>query len=120
MAAPGQFNMSNLSFEAGVNWMGPFASRDSDVFGIGVSYLGISPATRRFGNDVVAFTGSGSPYASNETVVEATYQYQVAPWWTLQPDLQVVINPGAGIASSVSHTPLKNDIIGGVRATVVF
>ncbi len=72
--------------------MGPFASRPNDTFGLGVSYLGISPAKRRFGRDVVAFTGSGSPYTANETVLEATYLFQLAPWLTLQPDLQVVIN----------------------------
>jgi porin len=120
MGAPDQFNLSNLFIEGGLNWMGPFPGRDSDVFGIGVSYLGISPATRRFGNDVVAFTGSGRPYASNETVLEATYLYQVAPWLTLQPDLQVVINPGAGIPSIYTNATLKNAVIGGVRATVTF
>jgi porin len=120
MGAPDQFNLSNLFVEGGLNWMGPFAGRDSDVFGIGVSYLGISPAARRFSSEVVAFTGTGQPYASNETVFEATYLYQVAPWWTLQPDLQIVINPGAGMPSSLSSMPLKNDVIGGVRATIVF
>jgi porin len=68
----------------------------------------------------VAFTGTGQPYAGNETVFEATYSYQVTPWWTLQPDLQIVINPGAGIPSAFSSTSLKNDVIGGVRATIVF
>jgi porin len=120
MAAPDQFNLSNLFIEGGLNWMGPFAGRDNDVFGIGVSYLGISPAARRYSSEFVGFTGTGQPYASNETVFEATYSYQVAPWWTLQPDLQFVVNPGAGIPSGFSSTPLKNDIIGGVRATIVF
>ncbi|MDR3530970.1 MAG: carbohydrate porin [Rhodopila sp.] len=120
MGAPDTFNLSNLFIEGGLNWKGPFEGRESDVFGLGVSYLGISPATRRFGSDVVAFTGTGSPYQGNETVVEATYLYQVAPWWTLQPDMQVVVNPGAGIPSSFSRTPLKNAFIGGVRATVTF
>jgi porin len=120
MGAPDQFNLSNLFIEGGLNWMGPFAGRDSDVFGIGVSYLGISPAARQFGSDVVAYTGSGQPYASNETVIEATYLYQVAPWLTLQPDLQVVINPGAGIPSIYSSAVLKNAVIGGVRATITF
>ncbi|MDB5399323.1 MAG: Porin [Rhodopila sp.] len=120
MGAPGQFNVSNLFVEAGLNWIGPFEGRDKDTFGIGVSYLGISPATRRFGSDVVAYTGSGSPYASNETVVEMTYLYQVSPWWSMQPDLQVVINPGAGIPSTSSSQPLGNSVIAGVRAAITF
>jgi len=121
MGAPDQDNLSNLYVEAGLNWMAPFAGRDNDVFGVGVSYLGISPAARRYSSELVAFTGTGRPYASNETVFEATYQYQVTPWWTLQPDLQFVVNPGAGIPSSLGATPpKKNAIVGGVRATIVF
>jgi porin len=120
MAAPGRINMTNLFVEAGMNWIGPFAGRDNDTFGLAVSYLGISPATRRFGSDVVAFTGSGSPYAGNETVVEATYLYQLTAWWSLQPDLQVIINPGAGIPGTFSTRPLKDAVITGLRATIVF
>jgi porin len=120
MGAPGGFNSSNLFIEGGMNWKGPFEGRDSDVFGLAVSYLGISPATRRFGSDLVAFTGTGSPYRQNETVVEATYLYQATPWLTFQPDLQVVINPGAGIPTAASPTPLKNDVVTGVRASITF
>jgi porin len=120
MGAPDQFNVSNLFVEAGMNWMGPFEGRDNDIFGIAASYLGISPVARRFGNDVVLFTGSGSGYFSNETVVEATYLCQVTPWLTLQPDLQIIVNPGAGIPTGSSSRPLKNAVITGVRATIVF
>ena len=31
--------------------------------------------------------------------IGATYQYQLFPWWQLQPDIQYVFNPGAGIAN---------------------
>jgi porin len=120
MGAPDRFNQSNLFIEGGINWMAPFEGRASDVFGLGVSYLGISPAKRRFGSDVVFYTQTGFPYRSNETVIETTYLYQVAPWWTLQPDLQIVLNPGAAIPSVFSSMPLKNAIIAGVRATITF
>jgi porin len=120
MGSPSQFNVSNIFVETGLNWTAPFEGRDNDVFGLGVSYLGISPAARRFGHDVIAYTGTGTPYAGNETVVEATYSYQVAPWWTLQPDLQIVVNPGAGIPSIYSTKPLRDAVIGGVRATIIF
>jgi porin len=120
MGAPDAFNQSNLFVEAGMNWIGPFEGRENDVFGLGVSYLGISPATRRYGNDLVFYTGSGSLYRSNETVIEATYLYPATPWLALQPDLQVVVNPGAGIPSAASSKPLKNAVIAGVRATITF
>jgi porin len=53
-------------------------------------------------------------------VVEVTYLYQVAQWWALQPDLQFVVNPGAGIPSTYSNKLLKNAVMAGVRATVTF
>ena len=120
MGAPQSYNLSNLYIEGGMNWKGPFHGRENDVFGFGVAYLGISPTTRGFGNDVIFFTGSGSPYSSNETVLEATYLYQVSPWLTLQPDAQYVINPGAGIPSASSHSPLKNAFIIGIRTSIQF
>ncbi len=120
MGAPDAFNQSNLSVEGGMNWIGPFEGRDKDVFGLGVAYLGISPATRQYGSDLVFYTGAGSPYRSHETVIEATYLYQAARWLALQPDLQVVVNPGAGIPSALSSKPLRNAVIGGVRATITF
>ncbi len=118
--APGERNLSNLFIEAGLNWKAPFAGRDSDVFGLAVSYAGIGAAARQYSRELVYFTGSGTPYAGNETVLEATYQYQVAPWLVLQPDAQYVVNPGADIPSSLSTRPLKNDFIAGMRATITF
>lgn len=120
MGASGDNTLSNLFIEAGLNWTGPFEGRDNDAFGVAVSYLGISPAARRHSRDVVRFTGTGFPYAANETVVEATYLFQAAQWLALQPDLQVVINPNAGMPSAFSRVPLKNDVIAGLRATITF
>jgi porin len=120
MGAPGDRNLSNLFIEAGVNWKAPIAGRDNDVFGLAVSYEGIGAAARRFGSDAVFFSGSGTPYDRNETVVEATYQYQVVPWLVLQPDAQYVVNPGAGVPTSPGEKPLKDAFIIGMRATVTF
>lgn len=120
MGGPGGDNPSNLFIETGLNWMSPFAGRDNDVFGAAVSYLNISPATRRFAMDEIALTGTGQPYAANETVVEFTYLCQVTPWWSMQPDLQIVINPGAGIPSALSAVRLKDAVVMGVRATITF
>jgi len=120
IGAPAAFNFSNIFVAAGISWTEPFTGRSSDVFGLGVSYLGISPAKRRFGNDVIAFTGNGSPYSSNETVIEATYLCQVTPWWTLQPDLQYVVNPGAAIPTAAASKPLKNVLVGGIHTAITF
>jgi porin len=120
MGSPGSYNVSNLFIEGGINWKGPIAGHDKDIAAFGVSYLGISPAARRFANSVISLTGSGSPYSSNETVFEATYLYQATTWLSLQPDAQYVVNPGAGIPTPESQTPLKNAFVLGVRAAVLF
>jgi porin len=120
MGAPQSYNLSNLYVEGGVNWKRPFHSRENDVFGFGVAYLGISPSKRRFGDDVIFFSGSGSHYNKNETVLEATYLFKVSSWLALQPDAQYVINPGAGIPSPSSQRPLKNAFVIGIRSSVQF
>jgi porin len=37
---------------------------------------------------------------SEEVILELTYQVQVTGWWTLQPDLQAVFNPGGRVANA--------------------
>jgi hypothetical protein len=68
----------------------------------------------------VASGGAAMPYAPGETVIEATYRPRLTPWLKLQPDLQYVVNPGAGIPTAQSPLPLKNALIFGVRLTVDF
>jgi len=92
--------------------------RDDDVFGVAVAYLGISPAARQFSNDLIAFGKADSGYASNETVIEATYQAPVTDWLTLQPDIQYVINPNAGVANNFGSGPLQNALVIGMRLTI--
>jgi len=66
----------------GMQWLGPFASRQDDVFGVGISSVEFS--------DV-----SGSPFtASRETAYEIFYKGPVTSWLTLQGDLQQIENPG--------------------------
>ncbi len=120
MGGPADRNLSNLFVEAGMNWRAPFERRPQDVFGLAFAYLGISPAARAFSRDLMVFGRAGFPYDSNETVVEATYQAPVTDWLTLQPDIQLVINPGAGIPGPFARTPLADAVEIGVRATVKF
>jgi porin len=120
IGAPADFNFSQLFIAAGLNWIGPFDSGEKNILGIAVAYLGISPERRRFSREVVNFTGQGSPYLSNETVIEATWQIPLTPWWMLQPDLQLVVNPGAGLPLPGGTKPLNRAVIGGLRTTITF
>ncbi|HWD59453.1 MAG TPA: carbohydrate porin [Stellaceae bacterium] len=118
MAGPSDRNLSDRSAEAGINWYGPFAQRADDVAGLAVCYLGISSAARAFSADLVAFGQATSRYATNETVIEATYQAPLTGWLTLQPDLQYVIHPNAGIPNNFGTTPLSDALVIGLRATI--
>jgi porin len=117
MGGPSDRNLSNLFIEGGVNWLAPFAERPDDTVGLAFSYLGISPAAQAYSRDLVSFGRATSTYAGNETVLEATYQATITNWLTLQPDLQFVFNPGAGIPNALGSRPLPNALVIGMRAT---
>ena len=120
MGGPSDRNLSNLSIAGGMNWRAPFEKREEDVFGLGFAYLGISPAARHFSRDLVAFGGAASAYAPDETVVEATYTAPITSYLTLQPDIQLVLNAGAGIPGPFGRRTLATAIVIGTRATVKF
>jgi porin len=53
---------------------------------------------------------------SNETFIEATYQYQANAWLQIQPDIQYVIYPGAGLANPNNPSQrIGNELVLGLR-----
>lgn len=94
-------------FDAGLNLIGFVPSRPLDVAGIAVGRSGIS---RQFSASQVA---QGDRGYSQETVIEATYRFQVAPWGTIQPDFQYIINPSAQHGS-------RNAFVSGIRTAITF
>jgi porin len=80
-------NVVGIYADAGLAWFGPLPSRPKDVVGIAVSVL-------RFTNDFQAQEQAmGTPVGDGETVLEVTYQVQIAPWLVLQPDAQFFFDP---------------------------
>ena len=65
-----------------------FAGREDAQLSVGVNQGYLSHGYRR----LLADDGIASVAA--ETAVELTYSDRLAPWLTLQPDLQIVFNPG--------------------------
>ncbi|MDR3097910.1 MAG: carbohydrate porin, partial [Paraburkholderia sp.] len=96
MGAPGDRNLVDLALNAGVVLKAPFKGRDNDVVGLAVGYAKIGSHAQGLASDMAAYT-PGYPSRSAETVLEATYQYQVAPWWQLQADFQYFFRPAGGI-----------------------
>ncbi|MDA8095388.1 MAG: carbohydrate porin [Betaproteobacteria bacterium] len=104
-------NEIDRSVNAGVTVHEPFIHRDDDTFGLGLGYAHVSSRL------VALDRREGYRAHHAETFVEATYQYQATPWLQLQPDLQYVFHPGAGITTV---RPVNNETVIGLRANVTF
>jgi porin len=121
MGAPGDRNLVDLGVNAGVTLKAPFKGRDNDVVGLAVGYAKIGSSAQGLDQDTASFSTAGYPQRSAETVVEATYQYQVAPWWQLQADFQYFFRPAGGIPNPSNPSErLHNEAVVGLRTIVNF
>ncbi|MBS6360296.1 carbohydrate porin [Burkholderia sp.] len=121
MGAPGDRNTIDLGINAGVTLKAPFAGRDNDVAGLAVGYVKIGSHARALDGDTGAFTTPGYPVRRAETVVEATYQYQVTPWWLVQADVQHFFRPSGGIPNpNAPGARIGDETVVGVLTTVTF
>jgi porin len=121
MGAPGDRNLVDLGVNAGVTLKAPFKGRDNDVVGLAVGYAKIGSHARGLDSDTAAFTTPGYPVRSAETIIEATYQYQVTPWWQLQADFQYAFRPAGGIPNPENPSQrVGNELVLGVRTNIVF
>ncbi|HIH2748592.1 TPA: carbohydrate porin, partial [Burkholderia lata] len=96
MAAPGDRNLVSLSANAGIVLKGPFAGRDNDSIGLGVAYAQVGNHVTDLDQTAQSFATGPYGVRTRETTLEATYQYQVNPWWIVQADAQYTFNAGAG------------------------
>jgi porin len=105
--APSNTNFVDYYAEGGFNFTGFVPGRDNDVGGLAV---GRSHVSDDYGDSQIL---QGNPSSTAETVIEATYKAQLAPWWSLQPDLQYIVTP-SGVQGS------RNATVVGLRTTVAF
>ena len=59
------------------------------------------------------------PVRDHEAVLEISYQIQVTPWMTLQPDLQRIFHPGGNVLNP-DGSPRKDALVLGLRSTLTF
>ncbi|MGA7262892.1 MAG: carbohydrate porin [Stellaceae bacterium] len=120
--APPDRNPISLEVDAGLTFKGVLPNRELDVLGVGTSYARIGYA-RRLDQDEVLFTGIERPIRDYEGVLEITYEARVAPWWLLQPDLQLIFHPGGHIAApppAPAGQPIPNALVIGLRSGITF
>ncbi|MBV8473665.1 MAG: carbohydrate porin, partial [Hyphomicrobiales bacterium] len=115
-------NLIAFSVSAGLTMHEPIHGRDDDTAGIGVNFAQVSSSATGIDQDTGLYNpGLFNVVRHNETVLEATYQYAVMPSWQVQPDIQYVLNPGAGIVNSYNPTQkVANELVFGVRTNVTF
>jgi porin len=113
-------NLVVFSINAGLNLKDPLPGRADDTFGVAVEFAHVSGQRRELDNDFTMF-GVYTPAQSTETVLEVTYQYQVTPWWQLQPDFQYVFNPSGGIVNpDIPTQKIRNEAVIGLRTNITF
>ncbi len=115
MGAPENQNLIDFSFNGGVTLTAPLPGRDNDQTGIDFGVGRVSGRAASLDRDV------GITPRGTEELIELTYQTQITPWLTLQPDIQYVINPGAGLQNPADQaSTLRNEFVAGGRANVTF
>jgi porin len=100
-------------FDSGVVFNGLVPDRPSDTFGLAAAYGHICSGARDNAEDANELGGESEAIPDFEANVELTYFAQLAKWWTVQPDLQILIHPGGSSA-------VPNALVLGVRTTVTF
>jgi porin len=121
--APGDRNLIDLELDTGITYKGLLPSRPLDVLGVAFGYVRIAGSARGLASDQSSFTGIELPERDFESVLEVTYQLNLAPWWVLQPDLQVVLHPGGNVpapfpAPANGATPTA--VVVGLRSEITF
>jgi porin len=112
--APPDRNLVTYYVDGGAALKGPINGRPDDVLSFAVAYAKISP-------DAAAADRDASVVVRDyETVFELDYSVQMAPWWTIQPDIQYIIHPNGSQNPNNSAQRIGNAFVTGLRSTVKF
>jgi porin len=91
-----------------LNYKGIIPTRNQDLLGLAFVYGLLSNQ----GISTIQQNKGTSP-ANTAFDIELTYQAQLTPWFTVQPDIQYVIHPGVTQA-------YPNAFVVGMRASMTF
>jgi porin len=105
--APAERNLVTFYADGGVSLLAPLPGRPDDVLAIGAACSKVSHHASEFNQE------AGGQSLSTESILEVTYNLQLAPWWQLQPDFQYYLKPSAGIHAA-------NAAVLGLRKTITF
>ena len=112
-SALGDRSIFNYYCDGGVTFNGLIPSRPSDLFGVATACGNIGSGLRGFVADENSDDGTNLPIPDFEQNIELTYLAQLSQWWTVQPDLQILIHPGGS-------TAIPNALVLGCRTVINF
>ncbi len=120
-ATPSDRNLVSWYVDGGVSLKGLISGRNDDALTFGIAYSRISPDAAALDQDKLALNGPPYPIRDAEIVYELSYLAQIAPWWTVQPDIQYIVHPGGGVpAPAMPASAVRNAFVIGARTTVTF
>jgi porin len=99
--------------DGGITFTGFIPGRPLDLFGVATAYGNIADGLLGYVEGGAEFDGPTHPPADFEENIEVTYLAKVTPWWSVQPDLQVLIHPGGSAA-------VPNALVLGCRMVLTF
>jgi porin len=91
---PGDRNPLDYEFTMGARYTGLIPCRPTDKIGLGLIYSNNGDAFS------TAYEATGRGGLQGETTLEADYQYNPAPWLSIQPDIQYILDPGGDSSRS--------------------
>lgn len=75
-------------------YQGTFRSRENDFVSFSVAYVRTNPRLTRFQRDRDIVAPDSTGIQTYESIAEIDYNFQIAPWLSLRPNLQYIMNPG--------------------------
>jgi porin len=118
---PTDRNLLSFHVDGGAGVKGLLPGRSEDLLTFGIAYRRISPSAVALDRDTLATSGAPYPIRNFEMQVELDYSAQIAPWWTLQMDLQHIRHPGGRVPDPVNpNLVVKDALVVGVRNTLKF
>ena len=119
-ASPSDRNLIDFYLDGGVVFSGLVPGRPEDRFGASFIYANISDRARDLDRDRVFYDSAPYPIRDFELLLEFTYQAQIMPGWTVQPEIQYVIHPSGNVPNPNDplSTPIKDALVLGIRSVI--
>ncbi len=122
-SSPSDRNLIDVYADGGIELIGLVDKRANDKLGFAVGYARVSQRARALDLDYRRFVDPTAPSRISEMLFTASYQYEIRPGWSVQPNFQYIVRPGGGATNPLGLNPgqeLKNAAVFGLRTVVKF